>query len=115
MAVSSYLAWLARVFQIKQLLWFLGVFGCALTSSIVFAGPAKRQPAPRPENFPRSEIIEHDAFRLLNGPRPKFSVAPQSKNPAEQKNQNTGRLGRNLFQDQPSAMKSKMQCQDYKK
>ena len=85
MAVSSYLAWLARVFQIKQLLWFLGVFGCALTSSIIFAGPAKRQPAPRPEDFPRSEIIEHDAFRLLNGPRPKFSTAPQSKNPAEQK------------------------------
>ena len=67
MAVSSYLAWLAGIFQIKQLLRFLGVLGCALTSSIVFAGPAKRQPAPRPEDFPRTEIIEHDAFRLLNG------------------------------------------------
>ena len=89
MAVSSYLAWLAGVFQIKQLLRFLGVLGCALTSAIVFAGPAKRQPAPRPEDFPRSEIIEHDAFRLLNGLRPKFYCDPSVKKPSKNKKNKT--------------------------
>ena len=93
MAVSSYLAWLAGIFQIKQLLRFLGVLGCALTSSIVFAGPAKRQPAPRPEDFPRTEIIEHDAFRLLNGPRPKFSCGPSVKKPSKNKKKQSTQNG----------------------
>jgi hypothetical protein len=37
------------------------------------------------------------------------------KTQQNKKKQNAERLGRNLFQDQHSAMKSRMQCQDYKK
>ncbi len=44
----------------------------------VVAGPTKRQKAPRPENLPDSEVIERDAFRLLVGPKPDFTVSPQS-------------------------------------
>ena len=85
MTISSFLVWLTRLFRIKQLLQFLTVLCCVafyLTTAKAFAGPAKRQSAPRPEDLPSSEIIEQDAFRLLNGLRPNFTVTPQSKNPA---------------------------------
>ncbi len=37
-------------------------------------GAARRQPAPAAEQLPASTIIEPDAFRLLEGSRPDFSV-----------------------------------------
>ena len=84
MTVSSFLPRFIGLFKIKQLLQFLTVLSYVafcLTTAKLFAGPAKRQAAPRPENIPSSEIIEPDAFRLLIGPKPNFTVTPQSKTP----------------------------------
>ena len=85
MTVSSFLVRLTGLFKIKQLLQFFTVLSYVafcLTTAKLFAGPAKRQAAPRSENIPSSEIIEPDAFRLLIGPKPNFTVPPQSKAPA---------------------------------
>ena len=42
------------------------------------AEPAKRQPAPQPENLPESEVIARDAFQLLVGPKPDYVATRQS-------------------------------------
>jgi hypothetical protein len=84
MTVSSFLVRTTGLFKIRRLLQFLtALIYCAfcLTTAKLFAEPIKRQAAPRPENIPSSEIIEPDAFRLLVGPKPNFTVLPQSKAP----------------------------------
>ena len=78
--------WTNVCFRINQRIWWLLVILFLSHSSsrvIGLASPTKRQKAPRPENLPNSEVIEPDAFRLLIGPKPDFTVTPQSKRPTE--------------------------------